>query len=190
MVASGLAGGADAEMRRASTRATAARPGKSMSWAGATTAVRALMRSWALAERRIAFRARLAIRGTRPFGRQARAMRTMGLILVAIWVGIGAWLAWIYFVTPQKDLERIKADQGGTDALGFDIKRTGTKYISGRQIWLADPYDTVGGMGLCRIYQVTVHRAAGASETYSIAVVARLFGLQEVRRLAEPRAGE
>ena len=111
------------------------------------------------------------------------------LILLAIWVGIGAYFAWLYWVSPQSDQERIKADQAGAGALGFTIKRTGTKYFPGRDIWVADRSMVMPSFGWCRIYEVSVERSGGALETYSIAVQAKLFGLSAVSRL-DPRAGE
>lgn len=111
------------------------------------------------------------------------------LILLAIWVAIGVWFAWLYWVSPQSDRERIKADQGGTEALAFTIKRTGTKFFRGKDVWVADGFMVLPAFGWCRVYSVTVERAGGAVETYSIAVQARLFGLAAVSRL-DPRAGE
>jgi hypothetical protein len=111
------------------------------------------------------------------------------LLLLVLMAATAGGYAWLYLVSPRKDLERIKADQGGTGALAFTIKRTGTKYFGGKDVWVADKLVSVGGNGFCRVYQVTVERAGGASETYAIAVEAKLFGLSGVRRI-DPRAGE
>jgi hypothetical protein len=111
------------------------------------------------------------------------------LLLLTLMASTAGGYAWLYLVSPRKDLDRIKADQGGTGALAFTIKRTGTKYFGGEEVWVADHLMGVAGSGFCRVYQVTVERAGGASETYAIAVEAKLFGLPGVRRI-DPRAGE
>jgi len=113
----------------------------------------------------------------------------IGLLLLAIIATIGGWFAWLYLVSPRSDRERIEADQGGTGALTFTIKRTGTRYQRAEVGWVADNLVHVGGGGWRRIYQVTVERAGGPSETYSVAVEAKLFGLSDLKRI-DPRAGE
>jgi hypothetical protein len=122
--------------------------------------------------------------------REGRHLRMLGLLLLFLIVCTALGYAWLYFVTPQQDLDRIKADQGGTGALAFTIKRMGTKYIDGKHVWVADNPLTIGGLGFCRIYDVTVERAGGALEKYSIAVEASLFGESQVMRIDPPRAGD
>lgn len=117
-------------------------------------------------------------------------LATVLLLLFAIWAGIGAWFAWLYGVSPRSDRERIEADQGGTGALKFTIRRTGTKNLGGgKDYWVADRLMSLPGVGWCRTYEVTVERAGGARETYEVAVQARMFGLSNVVKI-DPRAGE
>ena len=104
------------------------------------------------------------------------------LLLIAIVVG-GSWFAWLYFVSPGSDQDRIKADHGGTGFQVLDIQRIGTRHDRAEVDWVGGhPTPLSGGMWL-RIYKVTGEAPNDVPETYCVGVEARLFGLPELKRI-------
>jgi len=106
----------------------------------------------------------------------------MGLILLVVIALGGGWFAWLYFVSPASDQDRIKADQGGTDARLLDIKRVGTRHDRAETTWMAGYATPRTGGKWFRIYEVTVARPGGDLETYTVGVEATLLGLPDLKR--------
>ncbi len=107
----------------------------------------------------------------------------IGLLLLVVIASFAGWFAWLYFVSPGSDQERIKADQGGTGTQVLTVKRTGTQHVRAELTWVGGHATPRTGGSWFRIYEVTVKQADGDLETYSVGVEARLFGLPELKRI-------
>ena len=95
---------------------------------------------------------------------------------------VPSFFAWLYWVTPASDLERIKGDQDGTGARVLKIERTGVEYTETERIWRAGHTIDSTGAHWYRIYEVTIEREDRAIEQYTIAVEARPFGVSSLKR--------
>lgn len=105
------------------------------------------------------------------------------LLLLGILVS-GGWFAWLFWVTPAADLDRIKADVDGTGAEVINIQRTGVRRVRANMVWVAGNPTYSSGGAWRRIYQVTVARPAeGYDESYEVAVEAKLFGYRDLKRV-------
>lgn len=107
----------------------------------------------------------------------------LGLMVLTLLGSIAGWFAWLYWVTPSDDIERIKADQAGTDLRVIDVEREGTKHIRPELSWVGGrPAPRTGGQWF-RIYAVTAAAPGGLVTTYAVGVEARLFGYREIKRI-------
>jgi len=107
----------------------------------------------------------------------------IGLLFLVAVICCGGWFAWLYFVSPKSDQDRIKADQDGTDAEVLNVERIGTRQVRADLTWVAGHPAPRNGGKWFRIYQVTAAKEGGFTVEYEIAVEARLFGRPEVRRI-------
>jgi hypothetical protein len=105
------------------------------------------------------------------------------LILCLLIAAVVAWSAWVFLVSPASDQVRIKEDQGGTDARVIQIERIGTRRDRPEVTLVAGRMVPRSGGGWYRLYNVTVARPDGLSETYMVGVEARLFGFAELKRI-------
>jgi hypothetical protein len=112
----------------------------------------------------------------------------IGLLLLGMLASIGGWFAWLYFVSPPSDLERIKADRAGTGVRVIDVKRVGAQHDRAAAVWVGNQLTPVNGGKWFRVYEVTLARPGEPTETCTVGVEACLFGLPELKRY-EPRAG-
>ena len=107
----------------------------------------------------------------------------IGLLLLMLLTVGGSWFAWLYFVSPESDQDRIKSDQGGTDAQVVKIERIGTQHDRAELTWVGDRLTPLNGGRWFRLYKVTITRLNGILETYCVGVEARLFGFRELKRI-------
>jgi hypothetical protein len=102
------------------------------------------------------------------------------LLLIFFLVFAGAWFAWVYGVTPAKDLERITASYAGTDASVLKIQRLGVQIDRSPLTWTADKPS--GGSGTWyRMYLVTLAKPGG-TEDQTLGVEVKVFGLPGLKR--------
>jgi hypothetical protein len=111
----------------------------------------------------------------------------IAVLLLAVCAATGGWFGWLYFVSPQADVERIKGDQGGTGVRVIGVKRVGTQHDRPPAFWVGDRLVERSGKWF-RVYEVSLARPGEPIETRSYGVEACLFGLPELKRY-ELRAG-
>ena len=107
----------------------------------------------------------------------------IGLLLLILIAAYASWYAWLYLVSPASDQDRIRADQAGTGCEVIKIERTGAQRDRAGLTWVAGwPTYFTGGRWF-RIYEVTIARPDGLSESYPVGIEARLLGLPELKRI-------